>query len=286
MLIIRRATATLTFVPTRHCRKEFLMLRLLNNLITNLRRLSRRHAEQRLDRYVKLGLEAMEERLALSGSGLPIHPPVLAPARVGEMSPAQTLTHTPGSHVIDPLTPVHGYKWRRRLPHPYLNGESPQGQQSILLKLAPIPGKVEDLSKGMEVNHLTKGMEVKHVAKGEKAEHLAKGEKAEHLTKDEEVKHVAKGEKVEHLTKGHLTKGEEVKHVAKGKKVEHLAKGEEVKHVTKGEEVKHVAKEEKVQHLAKGGEDGPQVVISTDGRLGPHVPDGPLPFNLPRTLKP
>jgi hypothetical protein len=97
--------------------------------------LSRSRSPACQDRTVRLNLETMEERLALSAApALPIHPPLLLPALVGATSPKQDqmpalpAATNPGTGVVDPLRChcVHGYKWR---PRPYSTSE-PTPQKS------------------------------------------------------------------------------------------------------------------------------------------------------------
>jgi hypothetical protein len=64
---------------------------------------------------IRLNVETMEERMALSGSPLPIHAPVFAPALVGSVVP-QADAGTGGPGIALPEKPVYGYKHRRRWP--------------------------------------------------------------------------------------------------------------------------------------------------------------------------
>jgi len=61
-----------------------------------------------IDRRVRLNVEGLEDRLALSTSGLANIAPVLAPALQGD-----NISGTSGD-IAMPLKCVHGYKWRPR----------------------------------------------------------------------------------------------------------------------------------------------------------------------------
>jgi hypothetical protein len=81
------------------------MFQLLQGVVTWLKSQRRHGPAASVERRTRLRLEGLEDRLALSGGPLPTGTPLPPPA-------ALVAPSTPGSIVISPERPVHGYKWR------------------------------------------------------------------------------------------------------------------------------------------------------------------------------
>jgi hypothetical protein len=98
------------------------MKRFLTDLVAAVEHAGKRLRDTRRERRAQLSVESLEERLALSGSPLGVHGPVL------------------------PDRPVHGYKWRRpRWPYAVTPGQPTHVSPAVVVQgqASPHPTAVD-----------------------------------------------------------------------------------------------------------------------------------------------
>jgi hypothetical protein len=123
------------------------MNRFLSNLIAALRKFRGASPTSARQRRARLRVETMEQRMVPS-TVTPVAHATTTPALT---APLLTSTGSDGGVTVDPLQPVHGYKWRRPRPWEMSAGETTRmtpGISVAVLGHAPEPGQAHHLAVG------------------------------------------------------------------------------------------------------------------------------------------